>query len=75
MLKRVLVRREKALNTKHTLTLFTVNSLKILYYKQGRLAKVKAIYKQALISYKKALSTKHTSTLFTVNSLKALYRD
>jgi len=73
MHKQALVGYKKALGTKHISTLFTVNSLRNLYYKQGRHIEAEAIYKRTLVGYKKALGIKHASTLDIVNSLKILY--
>jgi tetratricopeptide (TPR) repeat protein len=75
MYQQTLAGYEKALGPDHTSTLYTVNSLGILYRDQGKLDKAEQMFQRALAGYEKALGPDHTSTLNTVNNLGLLYRD
>jgi len=69
MYQRALKGYEKALGPDHTSTLYTVNSLGVLYRNQGKLKEAEEMYQRALKGYEKALGPDHTSTLNTVNNL------
>lgn len=58
-----LARYEKALGPEHTLTLFIMNNLGILYQDQGKLKNVEDMYVRALAECKKGLGLEHINTV------------
>ena len=73
MYERALVRKEKALGSKHTSTLGIVINLGNLYKSQGKLREAEAMYERALVRKEEALGPEHTSTLKIVYNLGTLY--
>lgn len=62
-----------ARGAKHTLTLDSLNNLRLLYFDQGKMKEAEERFLRALTGKEKAWGAEHTSTLDTVNSLGVLY--
>ena len=70
MYEQALVGFETALGLNHTSIPTSMNSLGLVYNKQGRLSEAEKIFQRALAGFETALGPDHVSTLAVVRSLE-----